>query len=115
MQLDHVALDVANREASAAFYAEYFGLTNRVHDDSTRLIISGAEGGLLALVETGQVGAKPGLGVHFGLRAESPLAVRDLREKFAAAGVEEVEWQEDGLWRVQVRDPDGYLVEAYSY
>ena len=70
MQLDHVALDVANREASAAFYAEYFGLTNRVHDDSTRLIISGAE---------------------------------------------EVEWQEDGLSRVQVRDPDGYLVEAYSY
>jgi|AntDryMetagUQ889_1029465.scaffolds.fasta_scaffold68383_2 catechol 2,3-dioxygenase-like lactoylglutathione lyase family enzyme len=70
MQLDHVALDVANREASAAFCAEYFGLTNRVHDDSTRLIISGAE---------------------------------------------EVEWQEDGLSRVQVRDPDGYLVEAYSY
>jgi len=45
-------------------------LTNRVHDDSTRLIISGAE---------------------------------------------EVEWQEDGLSRVQVPDPDGYLVEAYSY
>jgi len=108
-------LNVADRETSAAFYAEYFGLTRRVHDDPDRLIISGAEGGLLALVERGHVDAKLSASIHFGLRAESPEAVRELRERFAAAGVEEVEWQDDGISRVQVRDPDGYLVEAYSY
>ena len=33
MPLDHVALTVADRERSAAFYAEHFGLTERVHSD----------------------------------------------------------------------------------
>jgi catechol 2,3-dioxygenase-like lactoylglutathione lyase family enzyme len=31
--LDHVALTVADRDRSAAFYGDHFGLTERVHDD----------------------------------------------------------------------------------
>ncbi len=38
MPLDHVALTVADRERSAAFYAEHFGLTERVHDDLASFI-----------------------------------------------------------------------------
>lgn len=37
------------------------------------------------------------------------------RERFAAAGLEETEWQAHGPARVQVLDPDGYRVEAYAY
>jgi catechol 2,3-dioxygenase-like lactoylglutathione lyase family enzyme len=33
MPLDHVALTVRDRERSAAFYAEHFGLTERLHAD----------------------------------------------------------------------------------
>ena len=33
MPLDHVALTVHDRERSAAFYAEHFGLTERLHAD----------------------------------------------------------------------------------
>ncbi len=33
MGLNHVALTVADRERSAAFYAEHFGLTSRIHED----------------------------------------------------------------------------------
>lgn len=31
--LNHVALTVSDRERSAAFYGEHFGLTTRLHDD----------------------------------------------------------------------------------
>ena len=37
------------------------------------------------------------------------------RDRFRAAGVDEVEWQDDGRFiRVQVVDPDGYRVEVYA-
>ena len=39
MPLNHVALTVADRERSAAFYGEHFGLTQRVHEDDQRLIL----------------------------------------------------------------------------
>ena len=59
MPLNHVALTVADRERSAAFYGEHFGLTERIHED---------------------------------------------------------EAQGDGRFvRVQVVDPDGYLVEVYAH
>ncbi len=35
MPLNHVALTVSDRERSAASYAEHFGLTQRIHDEST--------------------------------------------------------------------------------
>ena len=37
------------------------------------------------------------------------------RERLRAAGVPETEWQEEGLVRVQVTDPDGYRVEFFAY
>ena len=42
--------------------------------------------------------------------------MRVARERFRAAGVTEIEWQDDGRFvRVQVADPDGYLVEFYAH
>ena len=42
--------------------------------------------------------------------------MRAARERFLAAGITETEWQDDGQFvRCQVTDPDGYLVEPYSY
>ncbi len=37
------------------------------------------------------------------------------RERLRAAGVPETEWQDEGIVRVQVADPDGYRVEAFAY
>ena len=42
--LNHVALTVADRERSAAFYGEHFDLTNRVHEDGHLLILGSADG-----------------------------------------------------------------------
>jgi catechol 2,3-dioxygenase len=116
MPLNHVALTVGDRERSAAFYGEHFGLTRRVHEDEHLLIIGSADGSLLALSDG--VSAASGLPRtnHFGFQVGSGEEVRAARRRFRAAGVEETEWQEDhGFVRVQVVDPDGYRVEFFAY
>lgn len=115
MPLDHVALTVADRERSAAFYSEHFGLTERVHDDEHLLIVGDGAGSLLALSE-GKVPRQLPRTNHFGFRTDSGERVRAARERFRAAGVEETEWQDShGFVRVQVADPDGYRVEIYAH
>lgn len=115
MPLDHVVLTVADGDRSAAFYGEHFGLTERVHDDEHLLILGDAHGSLLAL-STGRAAAE-GLPRtnHFGFRLPSPDDMVAARERFRVAGVVELEWQERGLARVQVADPDGYRVEVYAF
>ena len=41
----------ADRERSAGFYGQHFGLTERIHDDEHLLIIKSRDGSLLALSE----------------------------------------------------------------
>ena len=116
MPLNHVALTVVDRERSAAFYGEHFGLTERIHEDPARLILAADDGSELALSNGPPVA--PGLPHtnHFGFRLADEAAVRSARERFRSAGVTETEWQDDGRFvRVQVVDPDGYLVEAYAH
>ena len=113
-RLDHVALTVANREASAAFYARYFDLTQRVHDDDHLLIVANAAGSLLALSDGAPVTDLPRT-THFGFQLETARDVEALRARFAAGGIEEAEWQPGGPTRIQVFDPDGYRVEAYAF
>jgi catechol 2,3-dioxygenase-like lactoylglutathione lyase family enzyme len=113
--LNHVALTVSDREASAAFYGEHFGMTERVHDDEQRLILGSPDGALLALSE-GVVPDELPRTNHFGFRVASADEVRTARERMLAAGVTETEWQDDlGFVRVQVADPDGYRVDLFAY
>jgi catechol 2,3-dioxygenase-like lactoylglutathione lyase family enzyme len=68
--LNHIALTVADRERSAAFYGKHFGLTNRVHEDAHLLILAGPDGSLLALSE-GDGPPAPPRTTHFGFQAAS--------------------------------------------
>ena len=53
---------------------------------------------------------------HFGFQLADGEQVRAARERFKADGVEETDWQDDGMFvRVQVADPDGYHVEVYAF
>jgi catechol 2,3-dioxygenase-like lactoylglutathione lyase family enzyme len=112
--LSHVALTVSDRERSAAFYGEHFGLTECVHADEHLLILGApGEASLLALT-TGEPPELPPAN-HFGFRLADAAGVRSARARFAAAGVPEIEWQDDGRFvRVQVADPDGYRVEFFA-
>jgi catechol 2,3-dioxygenase-like lactoylglutathione lyase family enzyme len=113
--LNHIALTVADRERSAGFYGQHFGLTERIHDDEHLLIIRSRDGSLLALSEgpapDGLLGNN-----HFGFQLADFDQVRAARRRLREAGIAETEWEDDrGLARVQVADPDGYRVELFAY
>jgi catechol 2,3-dioxygenase-like lactoylglutathione lyase family enzyme len=113
--LNHVALTVTERERSAAFYAEHFGMIDRLHADDHLFILGSADGSVLALSEGAPPADLPRTN-HFGFQAADGGEVRAARERFRAAGVEETEWQDDGRFvRVQVVDPDGYRVDLYAF
>ncbi len=116
MRLNHVALTVADRARSAAFYGSCFGLTDRVHEDEHLLILGTGDAGLLALSEgPSAAGALPRTN-HFGFQAADGDEVRAARRRLRERGVPETEWQDDGAFvRVQVTDPDGYRVELYAF
>jgi catechol 2,3-dioxygenase-like lactoylglutathione lyase family enzyme len=114
LKLNHMALTVSDRERSALFYGKYFGMTERVHDDSHLLLLRSQDGAILALSQGDRPSALPRT-THFGFEAPSAKAVIALRADFNANGVIEAEWQASGPTRVQVFDPDDYRVEAYSF
>ena len=117
MQLNHVALTVSNRAASAAFYREAFGLTEPIVDDDHMLILADTDRrSILAMWEGDSLaGALPRTN-HFGFQADSPDEVYAARERFRHSGLTESEWQDDpGMVRVQLLDPDGYRVELYAF
>ena len=114
MPLNHVALTISDRAASAAFYGEHFGLTERVHEDEHLLILRSADGSVLALSEGPVPDGLPRTN-HFGFEVDDADEVRGARERLRDAGVREAEWQDDYAFvRVQVADPDGYLVELFA-
>ncbi|MFT3865694.1 MAG: VOC family protein [Solirubrobacterales bacterium] len=115
MPLNHVALAVSDRDASAAFYGEHFGFTEVVFEEGDLLILGAADGSELALSDADPVPDLPRT-VHFGFRLADAAAVHAARERFRLAGLAETEWQDDGRFtRVQVADPDGYRVEVYAH
>jgi catechol 2,3-dioxygenase-like lactoylglutathione lyase family enzyme len=113
--LNHVSLNVSDRERSADFYGRHFGLTRRLHDDEHLLILADDAGSVLALSTASAVPSLPREN-HFGFQLADGEQVRAARERLRQEGVEEVEWQDDGSFvRVQVADPDGYQVEFYAF
>ena len=113
--LNHVALTVRDRERTAAFYGQHFGLDRRLHADEHLFILGSEDGSVLALSEGEPPSGLPRTN-HFGFELGDRDAVRAARERLRAAGVEEAEWQDDGIvTRVQVADPDGYRVELYAF
>lgn len=115
MRLNHVALTVAERERSATFYELHFGFSERVHEGENLLILRSGEEDLLALSEGAVPHERPRTN-HFGFQVADADEVRRVRERLREAGVPECEWQEEGGFvRVQVADPDGYLIDVYAY
>jgi catechol 2,3-dioxygenase-like lactoylglutathione lyase family enzyme len=113
--LNHIALTVADRDRSATFYAEHFGMTRRLHDDEDLMILGDDAGSVLALSEGAPPAGLPRTN-HFGFQLASVDEVRAARERIRRAGVAETEWQDDDVVvRVQVADPDGYRVELYAF
>jgi catechol 2,3-dioxygenase-like lactoylglutathione lyase family enzyme len=112
MLLRHLALAVTDERRSQAFYERWFGFDASRRMDDGVLMLYGPGDVALAL---GPAEGPPSLPafLHFGFVLDSPEAVRESRDAFAAANVEEVDfWDEPDYVSVKVRDPDGYVVEV---
>jgi catechol 2,3-dioxygenase-like lactoylglutathione lyase family enzyme len=112
--VDHLALAVRDPERSARFYAAYFGFDRgrRWYDDGKVLFVYDDRDFALALGPWNDPVQLPAF-LHFGIGLPSPDAVRALRDRLAADGVELVEWWDGPEYvSVKCRDPDGYVVEA---
>ncbi|HEX4753309.1 MAG TPA: VOC family protein [Solirubrobacterales bacterium] len=87
--LNHVALTVSDRERSAAFYREHFGLTERIFEDGHLLILGATDDSELALSDAEPVPTDLPRTNHFGFRLADEAAVHAARERFRAAAVPE--------------------------
>jgi catechol 2,3-dioxygenase-like lactoylglutathione lyase family enzyme len=112
--MDHLAIPVSDQERSRRFYETYFGFgarRARRYDDGV-LMLYDAKGFALAL-GLAEERIAPSTWMHFGVGLPDREAVRALRDRLAADGVELVEeWDEPDYVSVKCRDPDGYIVEA---
>jgi catechol 2,3-dioxygenase-like lactoylglutathione lyase family enzyme len=110
----HLALPVSDQARSRAFYERYFGFDAepaRMYDGGV-LMLYDANGFSLALGPTTEPIRLPAF-LHFGVHLPSPDAVRALRDRLVADGVEIAEeWEEPEYVSVKCLDPDGYVVEA---
>jgi catechol 2,3-dioxygenase-like lactoylglutathione lyase family enzyme len=112
--VDHLALAVRDPERSARFYATYFGFDRgrRWYDDGKVLFVYDAREFALALGPWNDPVRLPEF-LHFGVGLPDPDAVRALRARFEADGVEIHEWWDEPEYvSVKCRDLDGYVVEA---
>ena len=108
--MDHLALAVADEDASRRFY-ERLGFDVRAErmDDGV-LMLWDATGFQLALGPADQDARLPAF-LHFGRRYAS---ADDVRAAVSALGAEIVEaWDEDAYVSRKVLDPDGYVVELF--
>ena len=114
MRLRHLALAVTDERRSREFYERWFAFgvdpPERMSDGV--LMLYGPGDVTLALGPAEGPPTLPAF-LHFGFNVDEPAAVRELRDAFAAAGVEITEfWDEPDYVSVKVRDPDGYVVET---
>ncbi|MEX0800537.1 MAG: VOC family protein [Dehalococcoidia bacterium] len=111
-RLNHLALTVADRERSRRFYMETLGLQGNVRDVGVGLLLTTADGFVLALFD-----GEPPQGredIHFGFALNTSDEVRSFRERLLAEGVSEVSWGDSPIFvSFKFLDPDGYVVEAF--
>lgn len=113
MQINHLHLRVSNVARSAAFYKDFFGLSEHIRHGEV-LFITDEQRFDLALAPSDDVEPMP-LWFHFGFRLQSGEAVRRLYAKLEQSGVtilEPVEAHDDFVF-FRCADPDGYTIEVY--
>ena len=113
--MNHLAIPVRDQERARRFYETYFGFGAREarrYPDGA-LMLYDARGFALALGPRQEEPPQPDW-MHFGVALADADAVRALRDRLAADGIELVEeWDEPEYASVKCRDPDGYIVEAF--
>ncbi|WP_222192426.1 VOC family protein [Modestobacter italicus] len=123
--LDHLGIQVADVEASLAFYLQTFApigmreVARFPAGESSVVGLSGPDGVPDLWLSPAEAGETREL--HVGLRAPDRAAVDAVHDAARAAGAEVLhaprEWPEyhPGYYAVFLRDPDGHNVEAVHH
>ena len=113
MDITHLHLNTRDRVRAEAFYRTWFGLTVKKHGE-TLSFMKGERDFLLALMDDPAPEPAPSW-FHFGMRMESPDAVRAKHEALAAGGVPITRpmKNEPAITSFRCADPDGYWIEIY--
>ena len=113
MDITHLHLNTKDRPLSEAFYRERFGLAIKKRGD-TLTFMKGERDFLLALMDDPAPEPAPAW-FHFGMRMESPDAVRAKHDELAAGGVAITRpmRNEPAIASFRCADPDGYSIEIY--
>ncbi len=113
--MNHLAIPVSDQARSRRFYETYFGFGARPakrYEDGV-LMLYNDSGFALALGPATDEIPRPSW-MHFGLRLSSRPAVTELRSRLVRDGFMLAdECDEPEYLSVKVRDPDGYIVEAF--
>jgi catechol 2,3-dioxygenase-like lactoylglutathione lyase family enzyme len=110
VDLDHLHLGVRDLDASADFYARWFGLHGEVVDGT--LFARNAAGFLLCLTPADEPSRL--VGAHVGFTFPDAPAVRAAHREMAAAGVSVGELTDDPAFvSFRAVDPDGNVIEVY--
>jgi catechol 2,3-dioxygenase-like lactoylglutathione lyase family enzyme len=114
MELNHLHLNVADMNRSAAFYERWFGFRrHRVLDDGALLFLRNANDLDLALSNEGEDRSLPKW-FHFGFRLGSAAEVKALHASMKSAGVAVRNiYEEEGFATYRLQDRDGYAIEVY--
>ena len=113
MDITHLHLNTRDRARAEAFYRTWFGLTVKNRGE-TITFMKGERDFLLALMDDPAPEPPPSW-FHFGMRMESPDAVRAKHDTLAAAGVPIARpmKNEPAITSFRCADPDGYPIEIY--
>lgn len=114
MELNHLHLNSADVEQTAAFYARWFGFRrHKLVDDGALLFMRNERDFDLALSNEGEERALPRW-FHFGFRLDSAERVRSLRGEMELSGVHVGRlWDDADYVSFRVKDPNGYSIEVY--
>lgn len=118
LMLDHVGIQAADIDRSAAFYTGILGLAEVPAPFPRAAVRWFALGGgrLLHIVGGGRTGVGRNRWDHFALAcADLDALIAQLDQKDVAwadmTGKHEVQTRPDGVRQIFVRDPDGYYIE----
>ena len=116
---DHIALNVADLDASVAFYSGVFGFQEIPAAAKGRRWLSLGNGVALHLLGGRTVAVADNRSVHFAVTTDNlPLIIQRLKERampwsdFAGSQATVGTVRTDGVRQIFFRDPDGYWIEV---
>lgn len=112
--LTHINLEVANPDASLAFYQQLFGVKEYYRDDNSIQVLGPGEKDVIAFVKSERAGQEGGIS-HFGFRLTDPGdigAAIDAAKTVGATIVKSGEFS-PGFPYLYIKDPDGYEIEIW--